>query len=1083
MADTLIFDPATEFEIIETFDFDEEVQRPEELRFFTLDEQLLNYFDKVLPKKKNITEFEYKQISNDVDRIRKLYNKIITITDSNYEINLARKSINVPWIYPIYEPFQYNKYSFKDSWLPFYDENTVRQPNYYPRMMTALPSPYKTTSVGGVGIEGNTIAVDEDGKHTIHAQGIYSRTKRVLHEDGTYDIVSFPIQNTDDDIHLRGYFLKERGVEIPNPLPNHPFFETNKESKLITNEKLSDIFPHIDAIIEHGVPLTTEPYTEGLKYLKIYDVKLDQIPWNLWKSKFPSEDMITTSPPITSISFPAPYETTEPSKSLKETYVNKWTGGIDPRLWLMKQEDGGRFVIKMLLSRAGDNGRTPPEAPGEKPVPSFPQSTPEECFVDGDFDAFLNAGVYRPPGVCVPASYIAQERAFFKMEGKRGWVDTTANDILIEEQKLLKLFQSNPLKEVEVKYEKYITRPPSDLRKQVIALLQDDHRTPADKADAIRKIVREILPQNEVYLDNSGLFVVCNHTLSELNGDMETDKILYYINWTEIEEGFRVCRYCGEQVNTDVFIAQDEYDDDGHLIISHEKLPVNSFPGDSHNSSFTTSLKELQKMFNFSNVGEYIFYLILSILKILPEENQVIPLRDNIRKLTKVIDKNQKLSKTVKNKLNGIIGMTHCIILLQTHTPRLVPARSFGTTSLNFSGYPRDTDNTDNSPILDTLITILKIPAELLTSSLKSPVASFFREILKDPESIRKESISNMKLFVQKFKDILETAKNNYGSTEVEMTGVPLIIRKKQFLEIGERIGKEETVSECNVPQPKTVIIPKSKPNIVQEKIELQKNITAFPNLIKLDNDFKIPLSVTLTEKDVQNKKKLGIPNEFREFTRLNNFLKSNTDFVTYSLFLTRLLDILSINKFSIESLKKYRTELVYLNNKINNSLKRDAIIGIIYEVLHEVSRLNIKSEFLRNIKDLIDTDLIIKTILTKKEDAEKEVYTLKSKERELFKMRMRQLNDTQREATKFLLDIGISSYIVTNEDRELFQQEYVFPDPEEEYDNLTQNRGDGFPVDNNGDELENDRGEHGDKVERANNDYDYTPTDETEDY
>ena len=28
-----------------------------------------------------------------------------------------------------------------------------------------------------------------------------------------------------------------------------------------------------------------------------------------------------------------------------------------------------------------------------------------------------------------------------------------------------------------------------------------------------------------------------------------------------------------------------------------------------------------------------------------------------------------------------------------------------------------------------------------------------------------------------------------------------------------------------------------------------------------------------------------------------------------------------------------------------------------------------------------------------------------------------------------------------------------------------------------------NDRGEHGDKVERANNDYDYTPTDETEDY
>ena len=56
------FDPASEFEIIETLDFEEEVSRPESMRFFTLEEQLTDYFDKVLPKKAKITKFEYSKI-------------------------------------------------------------------------------------------------------------------------------------------------------------------------------------------------------------------------------------------------------------------------------------------------------------------------------------------------------------------------------------------------------------------------------------------------------------------------------------------------------------------------------------------------------------------------------------------------------------------------------------------------------------------------------------------------------------------------------------------------------------------------------------------------------------------------------------------------------------------------------------------------------------------------------------------------------------------------------------------------------------------------------------------------------------
>ena len=65
MEKDLVFEPS-EFEIIESIEFEEELQRPEELRFFTLEEQLLDYSDKVLPKKKHVTRAEYKKIENEV---------------------------------------------------------------------------------------------------------------------------------------------------------------------------------------------------------------------------------------------------------------------------------------------------------------------------------------------------------------------------------------------------------------------------------------------------------------------------------------------------------------------------------------------------------------------------------------------------------------------------------------------------------------------------------------------------------------------------------------------------------------------------------------------------------------------------------------------------------------------------------------------------------------------------------------------------------------------------------------------------------------------------------------------------------
>jgi hypothetical protein len=1092
MADVLIFDPASEFELIEEIDFEEEIQRPEELRFFTLDEQLLDYFDKVLPKKKNITKFEYESISKEIERVRDLYNKIITITDTDYRVEFDRKAVNVNWVLPIYEDFQLTQYSYAEKWMPLFERGARSQPNFYPRMLAAMPRPYKTTSSSGVPLTSSNILVNEDGKNAIHARGLYERTRHVLHEDGSFSIVKVPVGNTEDDIRVRGYFLSERGVEIPSPLANHPFLETVQSGKVITDEPLLNVFPTTEAILTHGVPTTVDPYVEGNKYLKVYDVKLSQVPWHLWKDRFPPADMITSMPPVKTIGFPATSERSAPSKSLQESYALGWSVGIEPRTWLMRQEDGGSYVIKMLLSKAGDAGRVPPETPGEKPQATFPKSTPDECFVDGSFDALLNSGVYRVPGICVPAAYISQERQSKISAGKNPWSDSTEFDILRDHQNLLKTFQHREAGQKDESFEKHVVRPDSELRKEVRALLDDKERTPEDKADAIQKLVRELPVVNSVFLDSTSAFVVCGHTLAELNGDMEEDRLEFYTKWTAVDEGFQACKFCGERINSDVIVQQDEFDDSGHLVVSHEVLSGNTYHGESHVASFTNSLRGLQKVFILDNVGEAILYLLLSSLQVLPEESQVLPILENIRVLTSVVRVNKKIPKPDKDRIEGILGLAGMVILLQGHNPFLIPRRSFGSKVLKFTGYPRDSEDPTNSPVLDTLISVLKSTFESLPSTFKGPVTAILRAIITNPKKIRTETVVYIKQAATKFQILLQSAKERYTApTELVNSNaiqLPLLRSEKQDFKIGERLGSEEMMGECSVDRPKSMLVPKLPPSVVQEQLELWKSIRPSSSSQLVEVGLEEVLKVSLDLKEVKRRVSLGVPKGFK-IEKAEPFLRSDTDATAFLLFLSRLLDILSRQSFPLETIQKYRTVLVFLDSNIDKSLLRDAARGFIFELLHEVADSSNKSGLIQAIQSAIQKDIVMNMILITKDDAEKQDNELRAREREVFKQRMRQLNDTEREVTKMLLDIGIAPYIIRNEDREMFAREYRYPDPDAEYaeaeKELDSNRPEeGFatpfdlvdngddPVTDDGRRLPVDNGGYGERMERQFEEY-----------
>lgn len=1063
----------SEFEVIENIDFEEEVAKPESLRFFTLDEQLSDYFDKVLPKKKVITKFEYSQIATEVDRLREIYRDVITVTDTDYIVDLSRKQINVPWVKPIYSPLELTPYSYAESWIPLFNPPLRSNANYYPRMLVALPKPYTTAGEGRPLLENATV-VDEEGKNEINALGIYQRTKGVTHEDGSFTVVKIPIADTADDIKTRGFYIEPRKEEIPNPLADHPFLSSNKAGKIMTDEALLDVFPTIETIMTHGVPKTEYPYTEGMNFLKIYDVKLNQIPWNSWKDSFPPAGTISATPPIMSIAFPKGEDEQVPSKSLQESYTIPWAVGVEPRYWLNSQEDGGALVMKMLLSKAGSAGLVPPAILHEKPVVQLTPSTPEECLVLDSFDSFLNSGVYRvsnKKGYCIPTTYILQEKVEMLAANKIAWTETTEVDLLTAHQTMLKTLQTVENKPPAPNYEKYAGRPPSELRRMIVAVMNDKERLPVDKFTGIEILLKTAQLKDELYVDDSDSFLICGHTMSILKGDMEDDEKAFFLKWTAIEEGYRTCIHCSERLSANVFAAVDDFDENGNPIISSAVLGSNTtFIGDTHVVTFSSSLSQLRTAFNLDNAGESIVYLLLSLLQILPSESQLLPILQNMRAINAALKAKTNILKEDKERTEGIIGIAGAVTLLQTHNPFLIPRRSFGSKILRLTGFPRDTDDDKDSPVLDVIISVLKTTFESTPGSFKGSIAAVLRKIIAKPKDVRKEAVVFVKQARKKFDTQFLSAKERYVSpVESEIVGqlsLPVLIIEKTDFAPSERLGAE-TITRCGIDIPKAYLSGKLPPSVVQESISLSRTSVS-ANAVPIRKAIEEIRSITTPDKDLRSRLAIGFP---KTFPKLDAFIKSDAGGIAFLALMNRILDILSMEKFPVAAVAEYRSISVFLQTKISQSILRDEVRGYIYQLFRDIGK---NKGYVDAINQAIQRDLTLNMILTTKDEATKQDSELRTREREVFKKRMRQMDDSQREVTKMMLDIGIAPYIITNEDRELFKREYDISDPEAEYNKIVEDGDldrpeDGFggPDDRDG-ERPIDSGAYGDEREHT---------------
>jgi hypothetical protein len=395
---------------------------------------------------------------------------------------------------------------------------------------------------------------------------------------------------------------------------------------------------------------------------------------------------------------------------------------------------------------------------------------------------------------------------------------------------------------------------------------------------------------------------------------------------------------------------------------------------------------------------------------------------------------------------------------------------------LKLTGYPRDTDVPEDSDILNVLVSVLKTTVESTPNTFKGPSSALFKAIINKPKDIKKETLNFLtKGFIPKFKAQLVLAKERYDAVpqieeSTNVISLPIIPVDQKEYEPSEEMGAEELASECTVYSPQSFISCKALPVVTQEPLELRKTGIS-DKAEKIISTLEVPDEIEFSDADIARNIKIGFPKE-KKLQKIDTFLKNkDTDGVAILALLNRLLDILSFNEYSIDTIVEFRDKATYARTNINAALLVSAAKGLIYQLFQEISKDGNSAGLITIIGNAIQRDLSMTMLLLTFDEAEKQNIELKAKERETFKMRMRQMDDTQRQITKMLLDIGLAGYIITNEDREFFAQEYninenekVELDPEEGEDGDAPQdyEDDALRVASDGHEIEGGNGGYG---------------------
>lgn len=1109
------FDPATEFQVMEEFDHDELVQRPEEIRFFTLEQQTTDYIQKLLPQKGRVPKSVLRDAEHEVDTMRALYGRIVKETDEGYErIPMARPT-SLDWVtmYSDKAP-AWESYSFDRAWAPLFTEENVQ----YTTVLDALPKWSMFSGSGNpVPITRRTKIFSSATETTLPLLGPVTYTKTAFREDGTYTIQTVERPETQDKAHFVGYRVGIPPVQFPNPLEDNPFLQNRNEARLVPSEDpLEDLLPNLELIMEHGVPTTNNP-TEALPFLKIWDVQLSEIPWRIWKTKFLPVEAQTQVPVPVEIPLPASKDDAAPSDDLQGLYGTRWTSGQAPRHWLSRQLDGGRVVPVLLLSKAGANAPIPVPPPFPPMDPdSFPKGTPDDCMPQGvsSFEALAGAGVYRPDmgGRCVPLNYIAQEQEELPYRGRKPWLPDTETQIRDTYARLLKSYRLAPegvrAGPAPPPAPRGVGQPPA--RGQILALLaQANDRVSEDISQDIRTLLRTLVPEPKVtnHIITDGTtdgFLICEHTLAQLDGDFDKQRDTFLKTWSAIDGGKVVCQFCGDTLSNEVLVTQDQFDEEGRPVVSYESLESvkSRFSPDHTTKAFAVSLKELRGLFDLSQPGEDMMYLLISLLQVLPEPDKMKPYLDLVKtegaKLKPLISGKDAKKSADARLVAALLGFAATILLIQTHNPPLIPRRSVGSKPLQTKGFPRDTSDLNDAPFVDGTMTLLKRTFEDLPVTFSGSSVVFVRVLLQNQKSLRTKVLATLKKLADgPFKAAIGIAKDTLRPLDVAEEPSSNAFEPPLFrFESASSLAPSAKLSErepilitCRDPLPAWYAGIQSVPPFAETQIVAPIVPAPTAERVPPPTIRVLPARVPDTA-SVRDRIRLGIPKEFGSptFRRLADM----DDASSLQRGLEVVLDALGLLMEDDGLLTRIRTEAITAAG--DPSLLRDTFKGLFYDLARSIDRVHAN-----NLEKALASSLALRGLLTSADAAKSVRDKLRAQETAQYKQRLRVMSDNEREVTKKLQDLKLGVYLVTKDDRETFMRELArqFEDVEEADVNavadgeavpperlpeegLAADRDDGpqgeDELDVNGNVLEDDYGDYGDRRARATGDGEEVP-------
>jgi len=1050
-ATELLFDPSTDYQVIEEFEFDEEVQRPEAIRFFTFQEQAMDLMENLLPKTGKISKGLVRKAEYEVDTFRRLYNDVVAETSSGFLQKSYVPPQTLPWVhYNNTNPLEYTEYKWAQQWAPLYTPAVGLAPNYYEKVLDSLPkSALYYTGEGGT-------PVYVHGKTTIGGRiclDDYTYSTTMTREDGSFRINLIKRPDTHDTARFTEYIVDPPPLAPPNPLTDHPFLSVRSKPVTIdSTDPLPDHLPTLDAIFDHGVPETNDPYKVATPYLKLYDLTLKDVPIHLWTKKFPPIVPVDISPSPTDIVFPA-HDEDAPAKVLLETYKRAWSPGMSPRKWLIDQVDGGNLLARILLSKAGNVGVLAVPPPISLPEGGVIQGTAEECMPSEitSFDDFLTLGIFRPakcaqcgavghsgrecpdkkiktdyaPGYgCIPLALVTKEREDSLYLGKSPWVPGTDDTILkeykaelvrhvyVEDQIFTKFPVSNPMTAT------------NETRLLIVSLLDDESVAQEDQLSEINDLLKAsgAVLENHVYVDKeSKAFLICEHELERLQGKFDKEPRAYLTKWCSPLDGYNVCRYSGERVS-EILEAQNEYDESGNITNARDAIQSKHISPSHDVSSFAISLRDIHGQFRSTDPAEDLMYLLITMLQVLPTQG---PLEEVLGYVRGVSDRLNagKADKGKVDMLLSVFGFSAVVVLMQIHRPQLIPRRSFGSKPVILRGYPRDTEDVNDAPLVDSLLSALQHTFADYPSTFRGPSVSFLRTLLNNRGSVKKQVMGVLqKQFLPVFRDRLLAVRDDVEGVvvgqELQQSFQPPIFPPKHdiaFLKPSERVAVDPEVRfKCTGNMPWL-----ASTGVMAVIQSAQRNTEGI---------VRNPVSVVPPEPGIQY-----APNAQEVRTRLGQkklpesaFLKKALDETQSRVlqdYVLLVFRIVSEDTGSSNELRMYIREMRphVTHARGSDSLLRDYFKGVLCEMFVRMSEFpTVIAQFDRNI----EKDTSLKSLQSNAVESRKLVDDLAAREREEFKGRLRRMPDAQREITKNLIDRGLAPYLITKDDRESFVRE-----------------------------------------------------------